>query len=686
MRHPRFQVSIGNTFVLSPTWVVNVLVGGGRWNEMQVSTGWGYDGTKIGLPAAVASQFDVPSPPRFNLGDYTAIGGNQYISSIRNLMNAQVNVTKEKGAHSIKFGWNWEACRYFVTNTTAPTFSFDRFMSSGPDPDLRAANSGNSVASLLLGYGTSGALVRNARPASIDPYMAWYLQDAWKLNKRVTFSYGMRYEISFGRKDRFDRLTRFNYDVTNPIGAQANLALRGGLQYVTPDDRTMFDTDYNNLAPRVGIAVKLTSKLVFRSGYGIFFWKPASSSGTPNKGYDGYSVSTPWVATLDARTPNYRLSNPFPDGIRKAPGSSDGLLTNVGFGINAAQRNMPSPYVQQYSADFQYELRHGLVMEAGYLGNQGRKLSYGYVIQQNQLPDSALSLGDALLVQVPNPFYGLIATGTLAAKTVQRGQLLRPYPQFTGVGINDMPGASSSYNAGLVSLTKRFSQGFSFAASYQFSKAMDNASENTSGDVGDDARNFNNLSLERSISAHDVPHSFASSFVYELPVGRNRAYGAKMASVLDAVAGGWTLSGVWKMDSGLPLRFTAPNNTFSSGGSQVPNVTSYPDAEVSNPTPDLWFNTKAFSQPAPYTFGTAPRWFSNIRFSRLNQWMLAVSKNFRVGERVNAQLRGEFFNAFNTVQFGRADTTLGSRTFGQVSGQAPGSGPRNVQLGLRVGF
>ena len=259
------------------------------------------------------------------------------------------------------------------------------------------------------------------------------------------------------------------------------------------------------MAPRIGLAVKLTSKLVFRTGYGVFFWKPASSSGTPNRGTTGIPSTTPWVASLDGRTPTYRLSDPFPEGIRQAPGSSGGLLTNVGFGISASQRNMPSPYVQQYSADFQYEFRPGLLLEAGYLGNQGRKLSYGYVVEMNQIPDAALALGDALLVQVPNPFYGLVETGTLAAKTVQRGQLLRPYPQFTGVSINDMPGASSSYNAGLVSLTRRFTHGLALQVSYQFSKAIDNASENTAGEVGDGARNFNQLSLERSVSGHDFP-------------------------------------------------------------------------------------------------------------------------------------------------------------------------------------
>ena len=213
----------------------------------------------------------------------------------------------------------------------------------------------------------------------------------------------------------------------------------------------------------------------------------------------------------------------------------------------------------------------------------------------NQIPDSALSLGAALREQVPNPFFGLVASGPLASRTVERRQLLRPYPQFLNVNIPDMPGASSSYNAFVAKLNKRFSGGLTLIASYQFSKAIDNASENQGWEINDRYRNANNLSLERSISGHDMPHSMAVAYIYELPVGKNRKLGSNMHPVADAVLGGWQVSGIVKMDSGLPLRFQAPQNDFSYSLWQYPNVTDVKAAGLDNRTIDRWFNTSAFT-------------------------------------------------------------------------------------------
>ncbi len=685
-RNPRYHVSIGNTFILSPTLVVNAQVGGGRWSEINFGAGRGFDLTTLGLPREVAAASDTDEPPTIGVGDYSGLGYSRYLNGVRNLLNAQVNVTKERGAHSIKFGWSIEKSQLNFTDANAPDFSFSRFGTGGPDPDSRVANSGNGLASFLLGFGSGGSLARRVRPASTDTYHGLYVQDSWRVSRRLTFTYGIRYEIQQARTERYDRYARLDFDIASPAAQFAKLPdLKGGLVYMDANNRGQWDTPYNNFAPRGGLSYKVTERLVARAGYGIFFAR--SNYASPISGTDGYSQTTSWLTSVDSgRTPMYYLRNPFAEGIRSPVGSGDGAMTNVGFGASGYQKVRPTPYIQQYSLDLQYEIRGNLLLELGYIGNQGRKLSFGYGVQANQLPDKYLSLGPALLEQVTNPFYGLVSSGTFAQKTVERGQLLRPYPQFTGVSITHMPGASSSYNAGAIRITKRFSKGTLINASYQFSKSIDNASENGSPGLVDGARNFNNLSLERSISSHDIPHSFALAFVQELPFGRGKKLGTSWPKALDLVAGGWQLSGIYRLASGLPNRFTATNNTFSYGGNQVPNVTNVPDAKVDNPTIDRWFNTQAFSLPAPYTFGNVPRWFPNIRFSRANNLDLSLSKNFKLTEKLKAQLRGEFFNAANHFQFGWADTSLNSRTFGQVSGGAPGAGPRNVQLGLRLDF
>ena len=285
-----------------------------------------------------------------------------------------------------------------------------------------------------------------------------------------------------------------------------------------------------------------------------------------------------------------------------------------------------------------------------------------------------------------NPFFGFITSGSLASRTVERRQLLRPYPQFSNVTIQDFPGGSSSYNALVAKLNKRFSGGLSLIATYQWSKTIDNASENQGWEISDGYRSYNNLGLERSISGHDIPQSVAVAWISELPVGRNRKLGSSLNPVVNAIVGGWQVSGIFRWTSGLPLRFSAPDNVFAFGGAQYPDVTNLKGAKLDQKTIDRWFNTSVFAQPASYTFGNAPRWFSNIRYDNTNNWDLALAKNWQIMESIRIQFRAEMFNAYNRVQFGRANTTFGSAAFGTVGGTAPGAGPRNVQFGLRLAF
>lgn len=685
-RNPREQVSFGNTFILSPTFVVNAQVGGGRWSEINFSPSAGFDATTLGFSPALVSQFDVGASPVISPGDYTTLGYNRALSATRQVLSVQAGATKELGVHSIKFGWSFQSTQLNFTDSNGPTFNFDRFFTSGPDPDARLATAGNTIASLLLGTGSGGSLPIRIRPASTDPYHGLYLQDTWKVTRRLTLNYGIRYEIQQGRTERYNRLAQLDLDVPNPIGPQVGLPnLKGGLAFMSDANRNQWNSSFSNVAPRVGLAYRVSDRLVARAGYGMFFDRTTYSS--PLTGVDGYSVSTPWTTTKDGgRTPYSYLRNPFPDGLLPITGSSAGATTNVGNSISGFMKNRPTPYIQQYSFDLQYQLGGNVLVEAGYTGTQGRKLLYGYGIQLDQLPDQYLALGNQLLQLVPNPFYGAIASGTLSGKTVQYGQLLRPYPQFTGVSATLMPGASSSYNALVTHLAKRFSNGITVDLSYQFSKAIDNSSENGSPGLVDAARNFNDLSLERSISSHDVPHSFAVAFVAGLPFGKGKAIGASWPRWVDTALGGWQVSGVYRLASGLPSHFTATNNTNSFGGAQQPNVTNMQDVPVAEQTPYRWFNTAAFSQPAAFTFGNAPRWLTNVRFSNANNVDAALIKNLAITERVKAQLRGEFFNALNRTQFGWPDTNIASATFGQNNGTAPGFTPRNIQIGLRINF
>jgi hypothetical protein len=686
-KDPRFLAVIGQTFVPNPTWVINVLIGSGRWHEIDTTASSANDGTLVGLPSSLVSQLAINTFPQFNVSGYAQLGNAEFASTVRESHSAQVNASKQLRAHSIKFGFMAEVQRLNSLDETSANFNFDRGLTSGPVASTNASNSGNSLASLLLGAGSGGNAPYNAALALIQRNFAWYVQDTWHVSNRLTLTAGVRYEIQSPRTERYNRLNYFATQAVSPLSATTGLDLKGGLVFDSSKQRGYWDGDYSNFAPRVSLAYKITDKLVFRSGYAIFDSTTAASTlaGTS----DGFSTNTDWVSTVGGGgiLPANLVSNPFPQGLNQPVGSSQGLLTEVGQSVNAFQRSHPTPYVASYSADFQYMIGRGSILEVGYTGTQGRKLLLGVSLNVNQLNPSFLSLGNTLNNQVTNPFFGVITNGPLSGPTVPYWRLLVPYPQFQSVNLaGDTPGASSSYNALLVKFSHRFTNSLTVLASYQWSKAIDDTSETQAWEVGDKIRDVYNLSEDRSISAHDLPHDFVGNAIWELPVGKGRHFGANMNRVANAVAGGWQISTVVRLGSGLPEQFYAPNDLGAYGFAVLrPDVTSMTELTSIHQTPAHWFNTAAVSAPAPYTIGTAPRWFGSVRRMGNRQADMALSKSWNLMERLRLQFRVEGYNITNTPQYGGADTTVGDPGFGRVT-STTNIGPRNIQLGARLDF
>ncbi len=687
--NPRHEVTIGNTFVVTPTFVINVLVGSGRWREVQLSPSQGRNATQIGMPTSLVNQFSAQTLPQFNVANYAQLDNPRYLDDPRITHNLQVNSTKEYGEHSFKFGFIGEAGQINPTDVNSPTFSFDRGLTSGPVAAVTSTTTGNAVASLLLGTGASGNAPTNVRLALTQKYFAGYVQDTWRMTRRFTLNYGIRYEVQEPRTERYNRFNYFDFQATNPLSAQTGLNLKGGLVYDSANDRGLWIADTKNWSPRIGMAYKVTDKLVARTGFGLYYPPTvAVSNGTT----DGFSTNTPWVSTQGNAgiIPANPLSNPWPTGLNQPVGNTQGLTTLVGNGINAFQRVHPSAYVMSYSFDLQYQISPSAVVELGYSGTQGRKLLLGSSYNLNQLDPKYLSLGASLNDQVPNPFFNIITSGPLAGATIPRNQLLRPFPEFTSVTLSgDTPAATSNFNALSAKYNQRFSEGLSALITFQWSKAIDNSSETQAWEIGDTLRDRTNLAADRSISGHDLPRSLVATLVYELPVGKGKRFGAKMNNAVNAVVGGWQISTITRFADGLPLQFTAANSNSAYGfGVLRPNITSLADLRNVDQTPDHWFNTSSsvISAPAPFTQGNAPRWASNIRYGALKQADVALVKNFKYREFLKAQLRAEAFNLGNYVQFGRAGTTVGASDFGKVTGYAPGGGPRNIQVALRVSF
>ena len=688
-RNPRYNVTFGDTFVPSPTWVINVVAGVGSWTEQQRSQTYGQDGTVIGLPANFVGLLDAKTIPQIYPSGYSNISYSRDLNNISRTNNLQVNATKERGTHTLKFGYNWGLDRANGGGIYSADFYFSRGMTSGPVAAVDSTTTGNGIASMLLGTGSNSGSNQVQKPAilAVDrQYHAWYVQDTWRVGKKLTLNPGIRYELQLPATERYNRFSNFDYTVVNPLAQQTGLPLKGGLIFLSGDNRYSWNAQYANIAPRIGAAYKVTNRWVVRTGYGVFF--PSALGGGDST---GFSSNTPQLTSVggDGITPQDLFRNPYPNGLIPALGSSQGLLTNVGRSAGSYQRDHPNGYVQNYSLDMQFELNKSTVFEVGYTGNQGRKLAWGNGLNDNQLNPQYLSLGAQLDQQVPNPFFGIITSGVLSSRTIPYNRLLRPFPEFDSVSRNgNTPGGTSSYNAMLVKVTKQFSKGLMVLASYQWSKAIDNIKETepSLGGADDSFRNSYNFAIERALSAHDVPHSFVTSMVYDLPFGRGRTLGANMNRVADLLVGGWQMSSIIRFASGFPVRITAPNLLSPYGfGGQYPNLVAGQNVALDNPTPYMWFNTAAFSAPAAYTIGSAPRRMNALRADGQHNADLAIMKNFSVTERVKVQFRGEMFNFTNTPQFAWPDTTLGSATFGRVT-STMNVGPRQVQFGLRASF
>ena len=683
----RFLVTLGNTWIPSPNWVVNVLAGVGRWHEDDTTASTGYSGS-IGLPASLVSQFQANTLPQFGFNNYSQLGYDEHNQAIRETANIQVNVTKEMHSHSLKFGWLFELSRLNTNDAFSANFGFDSGMTSGPVAQTSSNTSGNDIASLLLGTGNGGSSPYNAELALSQQYWSFYVNDTWKITPKLTVTYGLRYEYQAPRTERYNRLAYFDFDAVNPLSQATGMNLHGGLVY---GDHQMWNPDYKNLAPRGSLAYRINEKLVFRGGFGIFFQPTVAVA---NGATDGFSTSTNWIASQGGNgiVPANLLSNPFPNGLNLPVGGGAGLLTEIGQTVNADSLLHPTGYVETYSGDFQYQTGPNGLLELGYTGVQGRKLLLGsQVMNLNQLPAQDLSMGAALNTQVANPFYGVITdpTSVLSGKTVPQWRLLVPYPQYNAVMLSpDTPGSSSSFNAMTVKYQQRFKAGLSLLSTYQFSKAIDNVSETQVWEIKNYTRDVNNLSAERSISGHDVPNDFRTTALWELPVGRGKAYGNNMSKAMDAVVGGWRVSAVVRLADGLPLMFSSTNSNGAYGYVvQRPNITSL--SALGNvpggQSPDHWFNTSAVSIPAAFTIGTAPRYTSNIRTGALDCPDVLLSKQWEYRERYRLQFRAEAYNVSNTPQYGRANTSAQSSALGTITGTT-NVGPRNVQLGMRVDF
>ena len=466
------------------------------------------------------------------------------------------------------------------------------------------------------------------------------------------------------------------------------------------DKKRMFE-------PRLGVAYQLNPKTVIRGGYGIYFDQTRSgANGLLSYGSQGFTQSTspPTTYNNDGATPYLTLSNPFPDGLILPPGSSLGLLNDVGYGAIGPLRTTAAartPYEQSWSFGIQHQFGSDTVLDVEYIGKKGTRLYFAGNNNLDVLPKSVESLTSDQINNlgnyVTNPFAPLLtgsyyANSPLSSPTVQAFQLLLPYPQFTSVTTDEPPTAFSTYHSLQIAVEHRYAYGLELSTNFTWSKSIDDSSI-YDGNVawlangnnsGNNIQDPNNPSGERALSTFDMPFQFKFNYTYDLPFGRGRTFLRNMPRVLDLAIGGWKTAGVWTVLDGFPLQFVVTNGgtPIWTYGAQRPDVVGTP--QLTGGSDGNWINNyfanpQVFQIPQPYTLGDVSRTVGSVRSPFFFSTNLSIMKEFALSpkdEALRLELRLEAENAFNHPVFGTPDTVVGDPTFG----------PRQCQLAMKLYF
>ncbi len=688
-------VQVNSTFILNPTTVVTARYGNNRFPNLIAEVSQGFDPAALGFPASYTGPLQSRFFPTIFFANYDQLGQNT--SQLANWKSQILNGTlaKTAGRHNLTFGAEYRRIRLnFQDFGNAPgTYNFSGVFTQA-DPNLSDGKSGSDIADLLLGLPSSGQVDLTTRLNTYLDYNALFAQDDWRVTKRLTVNAGLRWERETGLKEDRNQIA-VGFDRTARSTLSNGAEVRGGILFAGVDGnrRDTGNLSRAKFAPRLGVSYQLTQRTVLQGGYGILYaplrYDPTSTLAP------GYTQSNAYIASNDNdRTPANSLTNPFPNGFQQPTGNAARLLTGLGNSVTAYDQDLRAPRVQQFSFGVERQLPGQIAVEAEYIGTRGTNLSPSptgsNAINVNQLDPSNFALGNSLNDQVTNPNYVAGGPGLIGQRTISRSQALRPFPQFSSVGLF-VSSSHADYNALLLKAERRAGHGLNLITSFTWSRNRDSsfATANSIQSPGVVApQNVYDLGAEYSRAVNDVPYRFVAGVLYDLPFGHGERFhsGSRFA---DAMLGHWQVNVLPTFQAGFPvsIRQTSnPNSGIAGTSVQRPNVV--PGAALGTKGSlydrlDGYLNPAAFTPSAAFTFGNAPRTL-NLRGPGVANWDLSLFKTVVVRERINVQFRALTFNTFNTPQFAGPNTALGNANFGKITAQA--NFPRYLQLGLHIRY
>lgn len=638
--------------------------------------------------------------PFISAGGYTNFGGAEWGPTLEynNVWDFVQNVAISKGSHAIKIGAEFRQVKFpffqvpdphgrvnYSANQTA--FPSTRTSSLGPTV---AASTGDSIASALLGQVDSAVISTTNFISSQKNAWAWYVQDDWKVSRKLTVNIGLRYELwspigeRFGRQANFDLQTMTLYI---PKGKQQDLPLppnfatsfpnvkvsRGEVsQYLIPWDKT-------NFGPRIGIAYKVNDKTAVRLGYGIYYGGEENQGGNPNRG-EGipFNSTVNMVRTQGVVSSFYGINDANCTNCQYMPGGLTGGFPANPFSGNATiqfrgiQPNFRNPMVHKWNLMVQRELPGGMALELGYEGNhQAHQVILGNTDTYINVGTTNSAITADSMRYINAACATCLSVGTGLQMTVSNG--------------------FGNYAAGSAKLEKRFSRGLQFLTAYTWSHALANAGTPLSGSSNIGFPDPSNWASGYSSASWDIRHSFTTAFNYDLPFGRGRRFGSNIKKAADLIAGNWHVNGFVTLRTG--VAYGLNGSCQGVWGRCVPDVVSGFDldpAPSGGRTPDQWFDIGAYKVAAPLTGGnlglqahTGPP-TKTVDFS--------LFKGFNITERWKMQFRSEFFNLSNSPIFSLpgqnvtdSRATGGNGNFGRITSSVAGT-ERRVQFALRLSF
>ncbi len=748
------SISLDHVWTISPTKILDLRTSVTRYEEPNHDAGAGFDPAQLGFGSNFTSLLAKASFPYI-----TGIAGNFGTTQAGGVQDTTyytwaASMTHVHGNHTFGYGAEYWVLQQGNRNIgNQGEFDFNGNWTRQNNAVSGGTGVGSTLGSFLLGLPSGGNIPNNASALYSQHYAGLYFKDDWRVTNRLTINLGLRWDFEREPEERFNRLTdRYDPTAVNPItpAAQAayaailsnpaTVAANPGLVYlqqnlpasqfqvlgaqlfagVNGTPRTPVNNDYHEWQPRAGFAYQVNAHTVVRGGFGSFVQADYVTGGQ-----NGFSRSTSLIATNDNYlTPYGTLANPFPTGLLSPTGSSLGPLTNPGSSPNWDSPTLARPHSWEYSLHIQHEWK-GWLLEAGYSHNKTYGISVQWfeneesfglwqqlqtpVFDANGKPPAQLPWN----LQVPNPFLGLPALAGVSIgtnKTIPVSQLLSPNQMYSSSGVSENnPSGKNQYDAGLGKIERRFKNGFSFIASFTWSKLFEDTSF-----VGPQIAGYH---VEHKLGGEDRPFHLNIAPIWDIPVGRKQRFGSGMSRWADAIVGGWELTGNFNIQSGVPVVFstagffsgkdfslsrgqqslnrwfdTAQFLPFPNANTSVATLQSYPawtgvqNLPGYNYVPQAGDSIKngVYQDFANFVQTFPTRW-NDVRASRVNEVNAGLYKNFAFTERVKFQLRVDVFNAFNHPRFGAPDTNPGDSTFGRVTPSQQNQA-RSVELGGRLSF